>query len=104
MLVFIVVCMFTFTLIFSQYWKRRHARQKRMRELLVKKYSEARTRRTQYEEQHEWFFFGYPEYEELWEAEIGAQDIYIIFGGINIPSSLIEYCARREKFENERNE
>ncbi len=36
MLVFIVVCMFTFTLIFSQCWKRRNARQKRMRDFSLK--------------------------------------------------------------------
>jgi hypothetical protein len=103
----IAFCGLALALVISQFWKYRKAQQaheERMKEHLLKRLMEARMRRTQWEEEHPLFLFGYPEYEELWEAEIGAQDIFIVFGGMNVPSSLIEYCTRREKFEKEHNE
>ncbi|MEN9524474.1 MAG: hypothetical protein RL536_543 [Candidatus Parcubacteria bacterium] len=46
--------------------------------------------------------FDHPEYQELWEMEIGAEDIYLLsINGLVHGMSWADYCHERQEFEND---
>lgn len=75
-LLFIAVCVFG--LCIRTYIREQVARNKSKRELLLEKWRSARQERQQWYEDHRLFFdFYHPEYQRLWEIEIGAEALYI---------------------------
>jgi hypothetical protein len=71
---------------------------------LLERLTRARKNRTNWEDDHQPLLFGHPEYERLWEIEVGAQDLYVIYGGVGIlGSSWVEYCVKRDKAKREDN-
>lgn len=69
--------------------------------LLLEKWNTARERRLLWKDQHLWNFnFDDPEYQELWEIEIGAEECYLLgignrFGDTRL--SWQNYIEEREK-------
>lgn len=69
----------TCALAYLPYFKARIARKNAEIKLLMEKWKLAREKRELWKEEHVWLFnFDDPEYQRLWEIEIGAEDLYLL--------------------------
>jgi hypothetical protein len=71
-------------------------------DLLREKWKTARERRRLYKEERPWINFDDPEYQRLWEIEIGAEDFYILSikcNDYNINISWFHWRLEREEAE-----
>jgi hypothetical protein len=55
-----------------------------------------------WKEEHPWLNFEHPEYQELWEIEIGAEDLYLLsIKGAKPSTSWSEYNLEQAEAEDE---
>lgn len=76
----------TCVLAFQPYFKARKALKESKRKLLETKLKGARDRRTHWKRDHPWAGINHPEYQKLWEIEIGAEDLYLLFTREDLPN------------------
>lgn len=74
----LLLIILTFLLAFSQALKSWVKRKKAEIELFREKWKVAREERITWQERHWWLGFDCPEYQRLWEIEIGAEILYLI--------------------------
>ncbi len=75
------------------------------RSLLIKRWKLAREERIEWRESYGWMDFNHPEYQRLWEIEIGAEDLYLLYNkGISYGISWSDYCFEKRLAEQETEE
>jgi len=103
----------TLVLASRPYFKSRKALKESRQKLLLEKWKTAREQRILWQESYRWLSFDHPEYQKLWEIEIGAEMLYLLhteltvlgmnlFRGVSISWS--DYCFERKKAEQENDE
>jgi len=76
----LVIITLALILVASQYIKNHFALYDARAKLLRKKWKAARKARLLWKDEHTLCFnFGDPEYQKLWEIEIGAEDLYLLY-------------------------
>jgi len=72
----------------------------------MEKWKTAREKRLLWKDSHPWFYdFDDPEYQRLWEIEIGAGDLYLLsIGGISPGISWSDWRFERRKAEQDRDD
>ncbi|MDE2188349.1 MAG: hypothetical protein KGJ35_01315 [Patescibacteria group bacterium] len=97
-----VLILLSCTLIVSQAFKKRYTKWERRRQAFENSWKDARKKRIEWKEDHAWLDFDHPEYQSLWESEIGAEDLYLMYIGRTSPSiSWSDYCAERSEAEHD---
>lgn len=81
--------------------KKRIRRHLRRIDTLIHCWRLARNERERWKEDHKAFFnFNHPEYQRLFEIEIGAEDIYLMFAGRHARGiSMTDYLLEKRLFE-----
>ena len=72
------------------------------RNFLRGRWKKAKDNRLRWKNEHPWASFDDPEYQELWEIEIGAEDLYLLsikIRGYHISWS--DWCFARKKAQQE---
>jgi uncharacterized small protein (DUF1192 family) len=71
----------------------------------MEKWKTAREERIAWQERYQWLGFDHPEYQKLWEIEIGAEDLYLLsIGGISPGISWSDWRFERRKAERDRDD
>ncbi len=98
-----VLVLFFFSLPISEYIKSRNLLRESVRKSIFNKYHSARWQRMEWKKDHVDFFdFNHPDYQRLWEIEIGAEDLYLLhLNGIYSGASWSDYQFEKRKFEQE---
>lgn len=97
----ILVIILLLILLVSQVIKARMETLEARRKLLLVKWKAARNRRQLWKEEHlSYFDFNNPEYQTLWEQEIGSEDLYLLnicFWCKGVSISWSDYCFERKE-------
>ncbi|MDR3558098.1 MAG: hypothetical protein P4L61_01055 [Candidatus Pacebacteria bacterium] len=92
-----MLILLTFSLAISQWLKAYLERKDSERKLLMEKWKTVREQRISWQESHPWLGFDNADYQELWEIEIGAEDLYLLcINGISPGISWSDYCFEKK--------
>ena len=101
----LLLIILTFLLVFTQVLKAWAKRKDAEIKLLLEKWETAREERIAWKERYQWLGFDHPEYQKLWEIEIGAEDLYLLYiRGISLGISWSDWRFERRKAEQDRDD
>jgi len=84
------------------YFKSRAALKESQRQSLKVTWESARNKRKLWKEEYPWLNFDHPDYQELWQIEIGAEDVYLLsINGAKPSTSWSEYNLEQAEAEDE---